>query len=78
MAHACRGVPETGQQTGASDTTTSGVSTVGACARSGRTGARTGACSGQPADYRDDELELVDVYDPEIDLLDDLDDWDED
>ncbi len=31
--------------------------------------------SGQSADYRDDELELVDVYDPEIDLLDDLDEW---
>lgn len=30
--------------------------------------------SGQPADSWD-ELELVDVYDPEIDLLDDLDEW---
>lgn len=34
--------------------------------------------SGQPADYRDDELELVDVYDPEVDLFDDLCDRDED
>ncbi len=34
--------------------------------------------SSQPADYRDDELDLVDDYDPELDLLDDLDDWDED
>ena len=30
--------------------------------------------SSQPADSQD-ELELVDVYDPEIDLLDDLDEW---
>ena len=30
--------------------------------------------SGQPADYRDDELELADD-DPEPDLLDDLDEW---
>ncbi len=34
--------------------------------------------SSQPADYRDDEFELVDDYDPELDLLDDLYDWDED
>ncbi len=34
--------------------------------------------SGQPADYRDDELDLVDDYDPKLDLLYDLDDWDED
>ncbi|HMB05531.1 MAG TPA: hypothetical protein VKP69_17575 [Isosphaeraceae bacterium] len=31
--------------------------------------------SGQPANYRDDELDLVDDSDPEIDLLDDLDEW---
>ena len=34
--------------------------------------------SGQPADYRDDELELVDDDDPELDFLDDLDEWDGD
>ncbi len=34
--------------------------------------------SGQPADYRDDEFELVDDYDPELDLPDDLCDRDED
>jgi hypothetical protein len=34
------------------------------------------ACSGQPADYRDDELDLADD-DPELDL-DDLCDRDED
>ena len=34
--------------------------------------------SGQPADYRDDELDLVDDDDPELDLLDDLCDRDED
>jgi hypothetical protein len=35
------------------------------------------ACSGQPADYRDDELDLADDDDPELDL-DDLCDRDED
>lgn len=34
--------------------------------------------SDQPADYRDDELELVDDDDPELDRSDDLCDWDED
>ncbi len=34
--------------------------------------------SGQPADYRDDELDLVDNDDPELDLLDNLCDQDED
>ena len=34
-------------------------------------------CSGQPADYRDDELDLADDDDPELDL-DDLCDRDED
>ncbi len=34
-------------------------------------GAMTVLCSGQPADDRDDELELVDD-DPELDLLEDL------
>ena len=33
------------------------------------------AWSDQPADYQDDELDLVDDYDPELDLLDDLDEW---
>lgn len=31
--------------------------------------------SGDQRDYRDDDLELVDDYDPEVDLLDDLDEW---
>lgn len=35
-------------------------------------------CSGQPADDRDDELDLVDDGDPELDLLDDLCDRDDD
>lgn len=52
-----------------------GVSTPQRGARSGRRVAMTVAWSGQSSDYRDDELELVDVYDPEIDLLDDLDEW---
>lgn len=30
---------------------------------------------GQPVEPWGDEWELVDVYDPEVDLLDDLDDW---
>lgn len=34
--------------------------------------------SSQPAEGWDGELDLVDVYDPELDLLDDLDGWDED
>ncbi len=32
--------------------------------------------SGQPADAQD-ELDLVDVYDPELDLLDDIDEWED-
>lgn len=31
--------------------------------------------SGDQRDYRDDDLKLVDDYDPEVDLLDDLDEW---
>ncbi len=31
---------------------------------------------GQPADTRD-KLDLVDVYGPELDLLDDLDEWED-
>ncbi len=33
---------------------------------------------GQPVESWGDDWELVDVYDPEVDLLDDLDDWDQD
>lgn len=34
--------------------------------------------NGEPVKSRNDELDLVDDYDPELDLLGDLDDWDQD